>query len=174
MVQSGLLVWYGPDLTVQINLIQTGRDRETSIGPGLISAVRPPPAVALVAVDSSRRREKNPSHRLSNRRRWTEFLSKNKFGFRRLSGDFPATPIIVFDKNCMEIIPLVKIYLFVGLDSTFDSCLKNFKIWKSIFDRVPGDETKFFFGKAQGQNWNKKVVKNWAFIFFTLMRVKHA
>jgi hypothetical protein len=30
----------------------------------------------------------------------------------------------------------------------------------------------FFFFKMQGHNWKKKVVKNWIFIFFTLVGKK--
>jgi hypothetical protein len=68
----------------------------------------------------------------------------------------------------MKINLLVEIYMFLCLDLTFDQFLK-----KSKFENACVSSELHLFGKIQGQNWNKKVIKNWAFIFFTLMRIKY-
>ena len=122
------------------------RSAERQLDPAIFSAFRPPHGIALVPVDSSWRRDKTPGHGLENRARSTDILRKKKCVFRRFSSDFSAIPIMVFDKFGMKINPLVEPYVFLSLNSTFDSYLKKSKFErKKKFAQVPVNETQVFF-----------------------------
>ena len=113
---------------------------------------------------STHPRDKTPGHGLENRAWSTDILRKKYRVFRRFSSDFSATPIMVFDKFGMKINHLVELYVFLNLNSTFDSHLKKSKFEEIA--QVAVLKCSFFLAWSKGKIGTKRSKKLGLHIFY--------